>query len=158
MLLDTPSALEKRIGMVRREITGYYTAFINRWISVEEMVEKPLNPGLLYTGISALTTSVLTRSRSLPTRIFLPPIALASAFAYFLPLEDRYAPRFGEIEETSVATSVNQGVKNVVETMGWAQEVKKEAQSVADVVEKDIKEAIESKSSSGDSGDSKRLV
>ncbi|KAG1773261.1 hypothetical protein EV702DRAFT_1131191, partial [Suillus placidus] len=25
MLLDTPSALEKRIGMVRREITGYYT-------------------------------------------------------------------------------------------------------------------------------------
>lgn len=215
MLLDTPSALEKRIGMVRREITGYYTGvhseaqgIINRWISVEEMVEtriksfrdptEPLNPGLLYTGISALTTSVLTRSRSLPTRIFLPPIALASAFAYFLPgtasrvgaygveLEDRYAPRFGEIRRTSVAhsgiawertkegaaagrESVNQGVKNVVESieqrtglklkaMGWAQEVKKEAQSVADVVEKDIKEAIESKSSSGDSGDSKRLV
>ncbi|KAG2078709.1 hypothetical protein BDR04DRAFT_1131628 [Suillus decipiens] len=215
MLLDTPSALEKRIGMVRRKITGYYTSvhseaqgIINRWISVEEMVEtriksfrdptEPLNPGLLYTGISALTTSVLTRSRSLPTRIFLPPIALAGAFSYFLPgtasrvaahgveLEDRYVPRFGEIRRTSVAhsgiawerakesavagrESVNQGVKNVVESieqrtglklkaMGWAQEAKKDAQGVADVVQKDIKEAIESKSLSGDSEDSKRLV
>lgn len=215
MLLDTPSALEKRIGMVRREITGYYTGvhsktqgIINRWISVEEKVEtriksfrdptEPLNPGLLYTGISALTTSVLTRSRALPTRILLPPTALVSAFIYFLPgtasrvgtytgeLEDRYVPRFREIRKTSVAhsgiawerakesaaagrESVNKGVKSIVESieqgtglnlkaMGWAQEVKQEAQSVADVVQKDIKEAIESKSSSGDSEDSKRLV
>ncbi|KAG2092320.1 uncharacterized protein F5147DRAFT_840663 [Suillus discolor] len=46
ILLDTPSALEKRIGMVRREITGYYTGIhsktqgiIDRWISVEEKVD-----------------------------------------------------------------------------------------------------------------------
>ncbi|KAG2139835.1 apolipo protein O-domain-containing protein [Suillus bovinus] len=214
ILLDTPSALEKRIGMVRREITGYYTGvhskaqgIIDRWISVEEKVEtriksfrdptEPLNPGLLYTGISALTTSVLTRSRALPIRILLPPAALCSAFAYFLPgtasrvgayaeeLEDRYVPRFGEIRRTSVAhsgiawerakegatagrESVNKGVKSIVESieqgtglnlkaMGWAQEVKKEVQSVANVVQKDTK-AIESKSSGGDSEDSKRLV
>lgn len=214
ILLDTPSALEKRIGMVRREITGYYTGvhskaqgIIDRWISVEEKVEtriksfrdptEPLNPGLLYTGISALTTSVLARSRALPIRILLPPAALASAFAYFLPgtasrvgsyaeeLEDRYVPRFGEIRRTSVAhsgiawerakegaaagrESLNNGVKGIVESieqgtglnlkaMGWAQEAKKEAQSVASVVQRDIKEAIESKSSNGDS-DSKRSV
>jgi organizing structure protein 2 len=200
---------------------------IDRWISVEEKVEsefyrflltttpsltieprtariksfrdptEPLNPGLLYTGISALTTSVLTRSRALPIRILLPPAALASAFAYFLPgtasrvgsyaeeLEDRYVPRFGEIRKTSVAhsgiawerakdgaaagrESLNNGVKGIVESieqgtglnlkaMGWAQEAKKEAQSVASVVQRDIKEAIESKSSNGDS-DSKRSV
>jgi organizing structure protein 2 len=201
---------------------------IDRWISVEEKVEsesyrlvstptplltigirtariksfrdptEPLNPGLLYTGISALTTSVLTRSRALPIRIFLPPTALAGAFMYFLPgttsrvgaytgeLEERYVPRFREIRKTSIAhsgiawerakesavagrESVNKGVKSIVESieqgtglnlkaMGWAQEVKKEAQSVADVVQKDIKEAMESKSSSVDSDDSKRLV
>lgn len=200
---------------------------IDRWISVEEKVEsefyrflltttplltieprtariksfrdptEPLNPGLLYTGISALTTSVLTRSRALPIRILLPPAALASAFAYFLPgtasrvgsyaeeLEDRYVPRFGEIRRTSVAhsgiawerakggaaagrESLNNGVKGIVESieqgtglnlkaMGWAQETKQEAQSVASVVQRDIKEAIESKSSNGDS-DSKRSV
>lgn len=214
ILLDTPSVLEKRIGMVRREITGYYTGvhskaqgIIDRWISVEEKVEtriksfrdptEPLNPGLLYTGISALTTSVLTRSRALPIRILLPPAALASAFAYFLPgtasrvgsyaeeLEDRYVPRFGEIRRTSVAhssiawerakngaaagrESLNNGVKGIVESieqgtglnlkaMGWTQEAKKEAQSVASVVQRDIKEAIESKNSNGDS-DSKRSV
>lgn len=214
ILLDTPSALEKRIGMVRREITGYYTGvhskaqgIIDRWISVEEKVEtriksfcdptEPLNPGLLYTGISALTTSVLTRSRALPIRILLPPAALASAFTYFLPgtasrvgsyaeeLEDRYVPRFGEIRRTSVAhsgiawerakegaasgrESLNNGVKGIVESieqgtglnlkaMGWTQEAKKEVQSVAGVVQRDVKETIESKSSNGDS-DSKRSV
>ncbi|KAG0693327.1 apolipo protein O-domain-containing protein [Suillus ampliporus] len=215
LLLDTPSALEKQIGTVRREITGYYSGvhsqaqgIIDRWISVEEKVEtriksfrdptEPMNPGLLYTGISALTTSVLTRSRALPTRILLPPAALVGAFAYFLPgtasrvgayaeeLEDRYVPRVGEIRRTSIAhsgiawerakegvaagrESVNNGVKSIVErieegtglklkAMGWAQDVKKEAQSVASVAQKDLKEAIESKSSSGDSEDSKRLA
>jgi organizing structure protein 2 len=201
---------------------------IDRWISVEEKVEcelyrlvptttpsltigprtariksfrdptEPLNPGLLYTGISALTTSVLTRSRALPIRVLLPPAALVSAFTYFLPgtasrvgsyveeLEDRYVPRFGEIRRTSVAhsgiawerakegaaagrASVNKGVKGIVESieqgtglnlkaMGWAQEAKKEAQSAANVVQRDIKEAIESKSSTGVSEDTKRSV
>jgi organizing structure protein 2 len=215
ILLDTPSALEKQIGMVRREITGYYTGvhskaqgIIDRWISVEEKVEtriksfrdptEPLNPGLLYIGISALTTSVLARSRALPIRVLLPPTALVSAFIYFLPgtasrvgsyaeeLEDRYVPRFGEIRRTSIAhsgiawerakagatagrESVNKGVKGIVESieqgtglnlkaMGWAQEAKKEAQSVANAVQRDVMEAIESKSSSGDSEDSKRSV
>lgn len=164
-----------------------------------------MNPGLLYTGISALTTSVVTRSRALPIRIFLPPVALAGAFVYFLPktasrvgvyaeeLEDRYVPRFGEIRRTSIAhsgialerakasaaagrESVNKGVKSVVESIeqatglklkaiGWAQDVKNEAHIVANGAPKDINEAqriadgaIENKSSSGNSEDSKRLV
>ncbi|KAG2092321.1 uncharacterized protein F5147DRAFT_434643 [Suillus discolor] len=61
--------------------------------------------------------SVLTRSHGLTTRIFLPPAALISAFAYSLPgtasrvsayageLEDRYVPCFGVIRTTSVAHS-----------------------------------------------------
>jgi organizing structure protein 2 len=58
----------------------------------------------------------------------------------------------------STVESIEQGTGLNLKAMGWAQEVKKEAQSVADVVQKDIKEAIESKSSSVDSEDSKRLV
>lgn len=116
---------------------------IDRWIRVEEAVEctfpflpsqsfphlfrilarlksfrdpaEPLNPGLLYTGISALTASVIVRSRALPVRFLFPPLSLVGAFAYFLPrtagrvggwveeLEDTYAPRAGEIRRTSVA-------------------------------------------------------
>jgi organizing structure protein 2 len=132
VLLDTPSPLELRIGQVRRELCGYYSGarahvqdVIDRWIHVEDVVEsriksfrdpsEPLNPGLLYTGISALTTSVLVRSRSLPTRFLLPPLSLLGAFAYFLPrtagrvsgwvedLEGQYAPRVGEVRRTGVA-------------------------------------------------------
>lgn len=73
-----------------------------------------LNPGLLYTGVSALTTSVVVRSRSLPVRFLLPPLSFIGAFAYFLPhtagrvggwveeLEERYVPRVGEIRRTGV--------------------------------------------------------
>ncbi|KAF8838563.1 hypothetical protein BDN67DRAFT_971335 [Paxillus ammoniavirescens] len=132
VLLDTPSPLELRIGQVRREVCGYYSGargqvqdVIDRWIHVEETVEsriksfrdpsEPLNPGLLYTGVSALTASILVRSRSLPTRFVLPPLSLLGAFAYFLPrtagrvgdwveeLEDKYVPRIGEIRRTSIA-------------------------------------------------------
>ncbi|KAI9463440.1 apolipo protein O-domain-containing protein, partial [Boletus coccyginus] len=132
VLLDTPSPLELRIGQVRREVCGYYSdartqvqGVIDRWVHIEETVEsrlksfrdpvEPLNPGMLYTGISALTASVVVRSRSLPVRFLLPPLSFIGAFAYFLPctagrvggwvedLEGRYAPRVGEIRRTSVA-------------------------------------------------------
>ena len=115
---------------------------IDQWISVEEAVEcilffhdsttlphlslvarlksfrdpaEPLNPGLLYTGVSTLTASVVVRARSLPVRFLFPPLSFIGAFAYFLPrtagrvggwvedLEGRYAPRVGEIRRTSVA-------------------------------------------------------
>ncbi|KAF8439759.1 apolipo protein O-domain-containing protein [Boletus edulis BED1] len=132
VLLDTPSPLEWRIGQVRREVCGYYfgarthvQGVIDRWVRVEEAVEsrlhsfrdptEPLNPGLLYTGVSALTASVVVRSRALPVRFLLPPLSFVGAFAYFLPrtagrvggwmeeLEGTYAPRAGEIRQTSVA-------------------------------------------------------
>jgi organizing structure protein 2 len=72
--------------------------------------------------------------------------------------------------------SVNKGVKSIVESIeqgtglklkaiGWAEEVKKEAHNIANGTQKDINEAqrlaggaVESKSSSGNSDDSKRLV
>lgn len=132
VLLDTPSPLELRIGQVRRDVCGYYSGartqvqgVIDRWIRVEEAVEsrlksfrdpaESLNPGLLYTGVSTLTASVVVRSRSLPVRFLLPPLSFIGAFAYFLPrtagrvgswveeLEGKYAPRVGEIRRTSIA-------------------------------------------------------
>jgi MICOS complex subunit MIC26 len=79
--------------------------------------EEPLTPGFLYTGIAALSGSILTARRSLPLRILAPPTFFIFAFNHFLPrtaentydyaeeLEDRYAPRFGQIRRTSIAHS-----------------------------------------------------
>jgi len=76
---------------------------------------EPLNPALLFTGISALTASIFARSRSLPTRFLLPPLSFLGTFIYFLPgtasrigsyaeeLEDRYIPKLGEVRRTGVA-------------------------------------------------------
>lgn len=112
---------------------------------------------------------------------------------YAEELGDSYVPRFGEIVRTSIAhsnmalerakesasagrESVNKGVKSVVESIeqgtglklkaiGWAQEVRKEAQNIASGVQKDVggaqgivEGATESKSSNGGSEDSKKLV
>ncbi|EGO28782.1 hypothetical protein SERLADRAFT_459578 [Serpula lacrymans var. lacrymans S7.9] len=138
VLLDTPSILETRIGEVRREVKKAYQGahtqvqgVVSRWIGVEEAVEsriksfrdptEPVTPGLLYMGISTLTGSILARSRSLPTRIILPPTLFIAAFVHFLPktasnvgdyaeeLEDRYIPKFGEKRRIGVAHS----------RMGW---------------------------------------
>ncbi|KAG9310760.1 apolipo protein O-domain-containing protein [Chiua virens] len=132
VLLAIPSPLELQIRQVRQQVCGYYLdgrtqvqSVIDRWIHVEEVVEsrlksfrdpvEPLNPGLLYTGISALTASVIVRSRSLPVRFLFPPLSFVGAFAYFLPrtasrvgswvedLETKYAPHVGEIRRTGVA-------------------------------------------------------
>ncbi|KAL4078052.1 apolipo protein O-domain-containing protein [Scleroderma citrinum] len=132
VLLDSPSPLELKIGKVRRELCGYYTGarahvqgVLDRWIRVENNVEsriksfrdpiEPLNPALLYTGISALTASIFARSSSLPTRFLLPPLSFLGAFVYFLPrtasrvgsyaeeLEDRYVPKLGEVRRTGIA-------------------------------------------------------
>ncbi|KAH7882718.1 apolipo protein O-domain-containing protein [Phlebopus sp. FC_14] len=163
VLLDTSSPLELRIGQVRRELSGYYNGartqvqgVVDQWINIEGMVEsriksfrdptEPLNPGLLYTGVSALTASILVRSRSLPARFLLPPLSFLGAFVYFLPrtagrvgdwaeeLEGRYVPRVGEVRRTSIAhsgmalamlrektkegkDSLNRGARTVVENI-----------------------------------------
>lgn len=164
VLLDTPSPLELKIGQIRREVCGYYTdarasvqGVVDRWIHVESMVEsrlksfrdptEPLNPGLLYTGIAALTTSIFTRSRSLPTRFLLPPLSLLGAFAYFLPrtahrvgsyaeeLEGQYAPRVGEIRQTGIAHT-QMAVERVRESAREGKEaVGKGASSLVEAIE-----------------------
>lgn len=164
ILLDTPSPLELQIGQLRREVCGYYTdvranvqGVVDQWIHVENMVEsrlksfrdptEPLNPGLLYTGIAALTTSIFTRSRTLPTRLLLPPLSLLGAFSYFLPrtahrvgsyveeLEGRYAPRVGEMRQTGVAhTQIT--VERIRESAREGKEaVGKSARSLVEAIE-----------------------
>ncbi|KIM59534.1 hypothetical protein SCLCIDRAFT_1217663 [Scleroderma citrinum Foug A] len=164
VLLDTPSPLELQIGNVRRELCGYYTGarthvqgIVDRWIHIENMVEtriksfrdptEPLNPALLFTGISALTASIFARSRSLPTRFLLPPLSFLGAFIYFLPrtasrigsyaeeLEDRYIPKLGEVRRTGVAHGA-MAVERLRESAKEGKEtLEKGARSVVDAVE-----------------------
>lgn len=70
--------------------------------------DEPLTPGILYVGVSALTGSILSRGRFLPTRLLLPPIFFFATLNHFLPktshnissyvseLEERYAPGLKE--------------------------------------------------------------
>ncbi|KAI6118467.1 apolipo protein O-domain-containing protein [Pisolithus sp. B1] len=144
VLLDTPSPLELKIGQIRREVCGYYAdaranvqGIVDRWIHVESMVEtrlksfrdptEPLNPGLLYTGVAALTTSIFTRSRSLPTRFLLPPLSLLGAFAYFLP---RTAYRVGSYAEELESRYVPRGVMHMQMAVGRLRESAREGKEV----------------------------
>ena len=44
-----------------------------------------MNPGLLYTLITGLSASVLTRPRAFPIRLLAPPIFTIAGLRYFLP-------------------------------------------------------------------------
>ncbi|KJA26504.1 hypothetical protein HYPSUDRAFT_36214 [Hypholoma sublateritium FD-334 SS-4] len=134
LLVDTPSQLEREIGVVRRHVLRAYgdahahvQGWVSRWIGVEHAVEKrvkaiiapdeALTPGLLYTGVAGLTGSILARNRMLPTRALLPPLLLVLSARHFLPqtsgnlaaylgdLEDTYFPTFAEKHEIAKAHS-----------------------------------------------------
>ncbi|KAI0754198.1 apolipo protein O-domain-containing protein [Daedaleopsis nitida] len=127
VLADTPSELEKQIGVARRAVTGTYLdaharvqAVVSRWIGVEQAVEsrvkslvapdEPLTPGILYVGVATLTGSVLARNR-LFWRLTLPPTLFLLSLNHFLPktshnvssylgsLEDAYLPSLAEKHE-----------------------------------------------------------
>jgi organizing structure protein 2 len=67
-----------------------------------------LTPGILYVGIATLTGSILARSRTLPTRLLLPPTLFIFSMNIFLPqtshnlsayltsLEEAYFPNVAE--------------------------------------------------------------
>ncbi|KAF8636104.1 hypothetical protein AX17_003809 [Amanita inopinata Kibby_2008] len=132
LLFDTPSPLELQIGRVRRRVTGavcdardQVQQVVNRWIGVEHAVEgrvksilspnEQITQGLLYTGISTLTASIIARNRSLPTRLLLPPLFLLLSAHHFLPgtssnlssylgsVEDAYFPRVAEKHDVARA-------------------------------------------------------
>ncbi|TFK50628.1 hypothetical protein OE88DRAFT_276972 [Heliocybe sulcata] len=125
VVFDEPSELERQIGSVRTTVTGAYKdahakvqGVVSRWIGVEHAVEsrvkslldpsEEITPGLLYTTIATLSTSIFTRTRSLPLRLVLPPTAFFVSLSYFLPktsaniseytteLEERYIPSVAE--------------------------------------------------------------
>ncbi|KAI0821869.1 apolipo protein O-domain-containing protein [Trametes gibbosa] len=127
VLLETPSELEKQIGVGRRAVTATYLdaharlqSVISRWIGVEQAVEsrvksliapdEPLTPGVLYVGVATLTGSVLARNRLL-WRLALPPTLLILSLNHFLPktthnvssylteLEEKHFPVFAEKHE-----------------------------------------------------------
>lgn len=134
VLQETPSELERQIGVARRAVAGVYLkahqevqGAVSKWIGVEQAVERrvksivvpeePLTPGLLYVGVSALTGSILTRNRSMFMRFALPPTLLLLSFDHFLPktyhnlfsylgsLEDKYLPAVAEKHDIARAHS-----------------------------------------------------
>ncbi|KAI0628586.1 apolipo protein O-domain-containing protein [Trametes polyzona] len=133
ILVETPSELEKQIGVARRAVTATYLDaharvqnVISRWIGVEQAVEsrvkslvapdEPLTPGILYVGVATLTGSVLARNR-LFWRLTLPPTLLVLSLNHFLPktthnvstylseLEEKHFPTFAEKHEIAKAHS-----------------------------------------------------
>ncbi|OSD05101.1 hypothetical protein PYCCODRAFT_1475659 [Trametes coccinea BRFM310] len=127
ILVETPSELEKQIGVARRAVTATYEDaharvqnVVSRWIGVEQAVEskvksliapdEPLTPGILYVGVATLTGSVLARNRIF-WRLTLPPALLVLSLNHFLPktthnvsaflgeLEERHFPAFAEKHE-----------------------------------------------------------
>ncbi|KAG6915978.1 hypothetical protein DXG01_009030 [Tephrocybe rancida] len=102
LLVDTPSALEREIGVVRRRVTdvlqdthSQIQGVVSRWIGVEHAIEsrvksiispnESLTPGLLYVGVATLSGSILARNRILATRLFLPPLFLFVSAKHLLP-------------------------------------------------------------------------
>ncbi|KAJ3785771.1 apolipo protein O-domain-containing protein [Lentinula aff. detonsa] len=134
VLQEVPSELERQIGVVRRQVTATYRdgykqvqGLVDRWIGMETAVEnrlkslmspdESLTPSVLYIGVATLTGSILTRSRSLPLRLTVPPLLLALSSSHFLPkttsnvtsyfgsLEDKYLPSLAEKHNIAKAHS-----------------------------------------------------
>ncbi|TFK95943.1 apolipo protein O-domain-containing protein [Pterulicium gracile] len=132
LLVETPSELEKQIGVLRRTLTQQYQegytqvqGLVSRWIHVEHAVEnrvksfadptEPLTPSILYVGIATLSGSIIARNRFIGTRLLLPPALLLLSANHFLPkttanvtsylssLEDTYAPNFADKHRTANA-------------------------------------------------------
>ncbi|KAI8974850.1 apolipo protein O-domain-containing protein [Trametes punicea] len=116
VLVETPSELEKKIGVARRAVIATYQdardrvqSVVSRWIGVEQAVEnrvksliapdEPLTPGILYVGVATLTGSVLARNR-LFWRLTLPPALFVFSLNHFLPKTTHNVSSYlGELEE-----------------------------------------------------------
>ncbi|KAH8828900.1 apolipo protein O-domain-containing protein [Flagelloscypha sp. PMI_526] len=131
ILVDTPSALELKIGEYRRLVTGYFNqghsqvqGVISKWIAIEQRVEsrvksfrspdETMTPQILYIAIATLSSTLLSAnvSRFAPRRFLLPPLAFATASYYWLPKtstnvyeygREWETPRMREIHDTAVA-------------------------------------------------------
>ncbi|KDR78121.1 hypothetical protein GALMADRAFT_94652 [Galerina marginata CBS 339.88] len=122
LLVDSPSPLEKEIGVARRHVMRTYAdahahvqGWVSKWIGVEHAVEnrvksiispeESMTPGLLYVGVATLTGSILARNRIILTRLLLPPIFLVASAHHFLPkTTGNLADYLGQLEETYFPT------------------------------------------------------
>ncbi|RDB18218.1 MICOS subunit MIC26 [Hypsizygus marmoreus] len=132
LLVETPSVLEKHIGVARRRVTEAYRdthsqvqGVISRWIGVEHAIEnrvksivspnESITPGILYVGVATLSGSIIARNRILATRLLLPPTFLLISANYFLPettanlssylgsLEEKYFPTMAQKHDVANA-------------------------------------------------------
>ncbi|KAF9552095.1 hypothetical protein CPC08DRAFT_674493 [Agrocybe pediades] len=118
LLVESPSELEKQIGVARRHVHRAYSdahahiqGWVSKWIGVEHAVEnrvksiispeESMTPNLLYVGVATLTGSILGRNRILLTRLLLPPIFLVASAKYFIPkTTHKLSSYLGSLEET----------------------------------------------------------
>ncbi|TFK33103.1 apolipo protein O-domain-containing protein [Crucibulum laeve] len=132
LLVESPSPLEKHIGIARRQAQEAYSeahahvqGWVSKWIGVEHAVEnrvksiispqESLTPGLLYVGIATLSGSIIARNRFLAARLLLPPTLLVLSANHFLPqttanlsaylasLEETYFPTLAEKHDIAKA-------------------------------------------------------
>jgi organizing structure protein 2 len=91
------SCIRCSILTIRLSPTHVHTGRIKSIISPSES----FTPGLLYVGVATLTGSILARTRTLPTRILLPPSLLVISLHHFLPATaHNLSAYFTELEET----------------------------------------------------------
>ncbi|THH20469.1 hypothetical protein EUX98_g8577 [Antrodiella citrinella] len=138
LLQETPSELERQIGVARQAVTSTYfdsharvQEVVSRWIGVEQAVERrvksfiapdePLTPGVLYVGVATLTGSILARNRFLFTRLVLPPTLFFLSLNHFLPkASSNLSEYFGSLEEAYFPTLAQKhAVANAHTLMTW---------------------------------------
>jgi len=134
VVVDSPTVLERQIGVVREAVVGVARdvhrrvhGAVSEWIGIEHAVEhrvkaliapdEPLTPALLYVGVASLSGSILARNRSVLTRVLLPPTFLLASFKYFLPktthnvsayagsLEEEHFPSLAQKHAVAIAHS-----------------------------------------------------
>ncbi|KAG6884031.1 hypothetical protein C0993_001961 [Termitomyces sp. T159_Od127] len=137
LLVEESSALEREIGVVRRQVTevllnthSQIQGVVSRWIGIENAIEnrvksiispnEPLTPGLLYVGVATLSGSILARNRMLATRLLLPPIFLFASAKHFLPQTTGNLTYISSLEDTHFPTLAEKhAIANAHTQMAW---------------------------------------
>jgi len=83
--------------------------------------DEPLTPALLYVGVASLSGSILTRNRSVLTRVLLPPTFFLLSFNYLLPKTSQNVSAYaGALEEAHLPTLAQKHAVAIAHThMTW---------------------------------------
>jgi len=114
--------------------------------SLEPKGDERVLEGTIYTGVSAMASSIMVRNRSFPIRLVTPVAVGIAALNYFLPeishnlggLVWRYEQRMPQVAQTHAA--IRDGVREAVETTSTTIE---ESRRTIDGAVKDTRKFVE---------------